>query len=113
MTVFHLAHASDWDAAVAAGDYRVSTRGMSLDEVGFIHAASAEQLAGVAERFYRDDPEPLVVLEVSEELLGFSVRWEDGGGELFPHLYGAIPIGAVTAVIPAVVDAAGRLILAR
>ncbi|MGH1550950.1 hypothetical protein ACRAWB_17940 [Leifsonia poae] len=27
MTILHVAHRSDWDAALQAGDYRTSTRG--------------------------------------------------------------------------------------
>jgi uncharacterized protein (DUF952 family) len=96
VTIFHIAHASDWDAALAEGEYRTSTRGLGLDTVGFIHASSAAQVPGVAEAFYRDDPEALVVLEIAED--GLDVRWEDGGaGELFPHVYGPIPVGSVNA----------------
>ncbi len=108
MTIFHIAHAADWDAALTAGEYRVSTRGLGLDEVGFIHASTAAQVAGVAARFYRDDAETLVVLVLDESLIDVPVRWEDGGnGELFPHLYGAIRPGFVTAIVPASFGADG------
>jgi uncharacterized protein (DUF952 family) len=108
VTIFHIAHAADWDAALAAGEYRVSTRGLGLDEVGFIHASTAAQVAGVAGRFYRDDAEPLVVLVLDESLIDVPVRWEDGGtGELFPHLYGPIRPGFVTAIVPASFGADG------
>ena len=95
MAVYHLARVADWDAAAASGEYRVSTLDRTLDEVGFIHASRAEQLPGVAERFYRDEPGDLVVLEIDES--GLDIRNEDGGaGELFPHIYGPIPVGSVT-----------------
>ncbi len=100
MTIFHLARVEDWDGAAASGEYRVSTLGRTLDEVGFIHASHADQIADVAERFYRDEPGDLVVLEIDDH--GLDVREEDGGtGELFPHLYGPIPVGSVRRVIPA------------
>ena len=35
--LFHLALADDWRDAQDAGAYRISTIGMTLDEVGFIH----------------------------------------------------------------------------
>jgi uncharacterized protein (DUF952 family) len=115
MTVFHIAHASDWAAALAHGEYRVSSRGTTLDAAGFIHASSAVQLAAVASRYYADDPEPLVVLEIDEaaaRAAGIDVRLEDGGGgELFPHLYGPILPPFVTRVSPARFDADGRFIL--
>lgn len=41
---------------------------------------------------------------------GIEVRFEDGGtGELYPHLYGAISPALVRDVLPAGVDAGGRL----
>ncbi|WP_436762255.1 DUF952 domain-containing protein [Streptosporangium sp. V21-05] len=102
MTILHLALASDWDAARQAGEYRVSTIGHTLDDVGFIHAcADHEQLRGVVERFYRDVTDPLVLLSVDPA--GLDVRMEEVPGdspEAFPHIYGPLPVSAVTAVQP-------------
>jgi len=112
MTIFHIAHRADWDAALVAGEYRISTRGLTLDQVGFIHASSADQLASVAELFYRDDPESLVVLEIDDSALDDAVRWEDAGsGELFPHIYRALHPADVTANVPAKFDESGRFVL--
>lgn len=33
--IYHIAAASDWEEAKRAGEYRISTRGQALDEVGF------------------------------------------------------------------------------
>lgn len=101
--IFHLALAADWDAAIAAGEYRVSTLGRTLEEEGFIHAsADLAQARGVAARYYRDVTEPLVLLQIEEDLLGCPVRFEvpDGAAEEFPHIYGPVPVSAVTAVTP-------------
>lgn len=81
----------------------MSTRGATLDDVGFIHACTPEQLPTVLERFYADIEEPLVVLAVEEadlDAAGAPVRWEPAPdtGELFPHIYGPIPISAVRVV---------------
>ena len=101
MTIYHLAHASDWDAALAAGEYLTSSRGVTLAQVGFIHASTAEQLPGVAGAFYADDPEPLVALSIDEALVT-DLRWEDiGDGRVFPHVYGPILPAYVTEVRPA------------
>lgn len=92
--VWHLAHRSDWQAAVTSGSYRTSTRGASLDEVGFIHGSRPHQLAPVAELVYADDDQDLCVLVMDEQTIrssGVDVREEDGGdGELYPHIYGPI-----------------------
>ena len=113
MAIFHVTTRSLWEAAEGVGSYRMSTKGATLDEVGFIHASSAEQLPIVASFLYRDSDEPLVVLELDDvgiRASGVPIPWEDGGaGELFPHIYGALDTVFVTAVHPAEFDADGVL----
>ncbi|WP_425465243.1 DUF952 domain-containing protein [Nonomuraea diastatica] len=95
MTIHHLALQADWDSARQAGEYRVSTRGCSLDDAGFIHCSrDLAQLRGVHSAFYTDVTEPLLVLDIDPA--GLDVRVEDG----FPHVYGPLPVSAVTAVHP-------------
>jgi uncharacterized protein (DUF952 family) len=100
--LYHLALRADW-AAVAAdgGTYEVSTIGRPLSEVGFIHCSFEDQLVATATRFYggRDD---VLVLRIDPTRLRSTVRVEnlEGGEEQFPHLYGPLPIDAVTAVEP-------------
>ncbi|PRZ42750.1 uncharacterized protein (DUF952 family) [Antricoccus suffuscus] len=106
--IFHLAHRSEWEA----GHYETSTRGVTLQEEGFTHCAFVDQLAGVAERFYADDPEELVVLEIDLDKLAAAqaeLRIEEAPGtaERFPHIYGPIPPAAVVRVRPARFDESG------
>lgn len=109
--LLHLALAGDWAQAQPGGSYRVSTRGLTLEQQGFIHLSFPHQLAGVAEAFYRDVGR-LVVLEIDQALLDHEVRVEPGtgavDGELFPHLYGALPVAAVVQVRRAGFDDTGR-----
>ncbi|MFI2753455.1 DUF952 domain-containing protein [Cellulomonas sp. P22] len=111
-TILHLARRADWDAALASGSYRVSTRGATLDQVGFIHASYPHQLAAVAELVYADDTAELCVLVLDREALlaaGTPVRDEDGGGgTAYPHVYGPIDPAFVTDVRTAGFDAEGR-----
>ncbi len=97
--LFHIATAADWERAQHDGSYRISTLGRHLDEVGFIHLAFAEQVDGVAARFYRDRTD-LVLLEIDPARLTAPVRVEKVAGtdERFPHLYGELPVDAVSAV---------------
>ncbi|MEB3159269.1 MAG: DUF952 domain-containing protein [Synechococcus sp.] len=99
--LFHLALASDWHQAVAAGGlYRVSTRGLLLDQVGFIHASTAEQLATTYQRYYSDAAEVLK-FTIDPQQLPSPLRADPApSGELFPHLYGPLPLSAVTSVSP-------------
>jgi len=100
--VHHLALLADWDAARRSGDYRISTRGRTLAEEGFIHACFADQVDGVARRYYADVTEPMVLLAVDLTKVGCEVKVEvpPGAPDAFPHLYGPIPLEAVVAAVP-------------
>ena len=95
MTIFHIAHADEWAEAVIRDDYRISSRGMTLDDVGYIHCSHAAQVDMVANSFYFDDEKPLVLLHIDESLVP-DLRVEDG----FPHVYGPISPEWVTEVQP-------------
>ncbi len=97
--IFHLAETDHWASAQPTGEYRRSTLGRSLEDEGFIHLSTAEQWPGVLGRFYRDHEGELVLLTVDPDLLEDELRWEPpvpGSDELFPHLYGPLPVSAVT-----------------
>ena len=103
--IYHLAEQADWEQARRDGSYTRSTRGVSLEEEGFIHASSAEQWPVVRSRFYADVAGPLVLLDIDESGLGSQVVYEVGDastGETFPHVYGPIDVEAVvdTTVLP-------------
>ena len=103
--LYHLALGPEWQAARADGVYRRSTRGRSLEEVGFIHLSNAHQVEATAALFYGDLPAGAVLLlTIDPQPLagaGWEVRFEQaGGGEPFPHLYGPLPLGAVLRAEP-------------
>ena len=100
--VFHLAVASEWETAQVAGDYRVSTRGVTLEQEGFLHASFAHQWEGVRERYYADVADPLVLLEIDPDLLDVPlvVETPEGADEAFPHIYGPLPVAAVVDARP-------------
>jgi uncharacterized protein (DUF952 family) len=104
--ILHLAKLEDWSEAVPLGYYSISTRDKTLQEVGFIHASTASQLSKVASFVYRDYLGELLILELDLaqlEAAGLKVLFEDGGnGELFPHIYGPIPVELVLHTKPAV-----------
>lgn len=102
-TIFHIALAADWAAAQEAGAYTTSTRGMTLAEVGFIHASRGDQWTSIRDRFYADVDEPLLLLRIDTRLLDVPVveePGEPGSAETFPHVYGPLPLDAVTSAIP-------------
>lgn len=100
--IFHIALRTDWDAACAAGGpYEISTRGRTLQEQGFIHCSRDEEQVGrVLRAFYADcaDLDDLVLLVIDTDRLNAPVRHEPVDGDVFPHLYGPLPLSAVIEV---------------
>lgn len=98
--IYHIAHATDWQVARQHGSYVAP----SLATEGFIHCATVTQVAGVAARFYRGVPN-LVLLSIDTARLTAEVRYEapaeaPDSPERFPHVYGSIPLAAITQITP-------------
>ena len=99
--VFHVALPGDWAEAQRAGEYTASTRGRTLAEEGFIHCSFADQVEGIATRYYADLDE-LVLLTVDPSLLTSDLVVEDpfpGAPQRYPHVYAPIPVAAVVATM--------------
>ena len=79
----------------------MSTIGRSLDDVGFIHCSFAQQVRGVADAYYRDRSD-VVLLSIDPSRVRAEIREETppGSDELFPHIYGPLNLDAVEAVEP-------------
>jgi len=110
--LLHLTERASWLAAERTGEYRLSTRGVTLADQGFIHCSLPHQLREVAERWYHD-ADDLVVLVIDEARVPAPVRFEAAapGVEDYPHIYGPLPVSAVTEVIPVSRDETGRFVL--
>ena len=99
--LYHLALRDDWQRAQAEGHYPHSSRGLPLRQVGFVHASQSHQVKPTLERFYGDLPAGAVLLLAIDPArlaaAGVEVRLEPApqSGELFPHLYDALPLEAV------------------
>ncbi|MCA8944006.1 MAG: DUF952 domain-containing protein [Planctomycetes bacterium] len=90
--VFHLAREHDWRAAQ---DREVYTGSAQDRADGFLHFSTADQIVESARR-HRAGERDLVLLRVDAHALGSALRWEPSrGGDLFPHLYGDLPLDAV------------------
>jgi uncharacterized protein (DUF952 family)/lysophospholipase L1-like esterase len=101
-SLFHIVAPAEWPAV---GQYRPA----SLAEHGFVHFSFADQVEGVANERFRDEPE-LLVVELDAAALGVEVRVEDsyGAGIAFPHGYGPVPVSAAVAAEPLVRAPDGR-----
>ena len=99
--IYHVTAADDWQAAQTHGEYRLSTRGKTLEEVGFIHASTAQQVSRVADAIY-PGVHGLVLLVIDRQRVRAPIR-EEGlqpGAERFPHIYGPLNLDAVIQVLP-------------
>jgi glutathione S-transferase len=99
--IYHIAYRRQWELARRADGYRQSTRGLTLEQVGYIHASRAHQVAAVANRFFAGERD-LLVLAIDEGRVRADVRDEPvpGSAESFPHIHGPLNADAVVEVIP-------------
>src|SRR3979411_2379540 len=94
--IYKICPASAWREAERQGVYRGSADDL---RDGFIHFSSASQVAGAARKDVARQT-GLFLIAVDADALGAALRWEPSrGGELFPHLYGELDLGEVTAIM--------------
>lgn len=101
--IFHITERQSWEKTRRDGVYRAP----SLDVQGFIHFSKRDQVIGVANAFYRNQTD-LVLLVVDPAKLSADLRYEAPDGllagepessERFPHLYGALNLDAVVRAV--------------
>ena len=67
---------------------------------GYIHLSCASQVAATLDKHF-SGVDGLVLAAVDLSGLGDTVRWEASrDGQLFPHIYGLLPVEAVVSVAP-------------
>ena len=100
--IYHIATAADWERARRDGEYSTSTIGKTLADEGFLHASQASQVADVANRYYRDVADDLLVLVIDPDRVRARIRYENvPGADLpYPHIYGPLNPYAVVAARP-------------
>lgn len=75
---------------------------------GYIHLSTRAQTAGTVAKHYAGQDD-LVLAMVDLAALGSTVKWEvSRGGALFPHVYGPLPLSAVTTSARLRLDETGR-----
>jgi uncharacterized protein (DUF952 family) len=106
MPLFHITTRAAWELAQTHGEYRAT----SLASEGFIHLSEDRQWRGVANRFY-SGVRDLVLLAIDADRLRAEVRREPADGDVYPHLYGALNLDAVTGVFALPLDDEGAICL--
>jgi uncharacterized protein (DUF952 family) len=110
--LLHITDPETWRQSRAAGEYAMSTRGVTLADQGFIHCSLPHQVGRIADLVYPDTSD-LVILVIDTDRVTAPVRYEAAGpgGEAFPHIYGPLNASAVTETVLVSRDATGQLIL--
>ena len=94
--IYKICPASAWREAERQGVFRGSPDDL---RDGFIHFSTASQVAETARKHFFGQT-GLFLIAVDADALGGALRWERSrNGELFPHLYGELDLGAVTAIL--------------
>lgn len=106
--IYKILPASEWREAKAKGVFE----GSAIDLTdGYIHFSTAAQAQETARRYFKDRPD-LMLLAVPTEGLGEALKWEPSrGGDLFPHLYAALPAASVVEERALELDAGGVPVL--
>ncbi len=96
LMILHITTQAAWETAVATGQYTAD----SLASEGFIHCSTPTQVVGTANALFRGQP-GLVLLCINPAQMQAPVVYEDcyETGQAFPHIYGALNLAAVTAVL--------------
>jgi uncharacterized protein (DUF952 family)/GNAT superfamily N-acetyltransferase len=93
--LLHMTTGLEWRSALHAG---------SVVGEPFLHLSTPDQVSLPANRLFTGRAD-MLLLVLDADRLGSEVRWEPGvatdpSSMVFPHLYGPLPVGAVTAVVP-------------
>ena len=104
-TVYKIVAADLWHAAEDSGVF--SGAGIDLND-GFIHLSTGAQARRTAQLYFAGQGS-LMLVAIDETSLGDALKYEPSrDGDLFPHLYGSLPLTAVLSVRPLPLGADGH-----
>ncbi|HEX6315044.1 MAG TPA: DUF952 domain-containing protein [Gemmatimonadaceae bacterium] len=102
--IFHLVTNQDLRSSLTSSSYRPAT----LDDLGFVHCAEEQSVLSVANDYFSEAADPVLLLAIDVRRLSSEVRYEAaapiaGGGTAhvasavtFPHVYGPLDTQAIT-----------------
>jgi uncharacterized protein (DUF952 family) len=96
-TVYKIVAADLWQATENSGVF--TGAGIDLND-GFIHLSTGPQARRTAQLYFAGQAN-LVLVAADGASLGGALKYEPSrDGDLFPHLYGPLPLAAVLSVRP-------------
>jgi len=90
--ILHITTRNQWQEAVLLGSYYTS----SLDDEGFIHCSTQQQILRSANEYYHGQSDLLLLCIISSAVKA-PIIYEDSynKGETYPHIYGTLNLDAV------------------
>jgi len=94
--IYHITNKSIRDKVYRNNSFRTG----SLETEGFIHCSPREKILEVANNFYKDQKD-LLLLCIDESRVKSKIVREDlyGHGYEFPHIYGELNLDAITEIL--------------
>ena len=95
--IYHLTPIEYFESIPADQPYRP----MDFEHEGFIHSTRGlEQLVIVANRYYRADPQSMVVLVIDADRVRAEIKNEQAeDGVVYPHIYGPLNRDAIIDIL--------------
>ena len=90
--IYHITTPAQWQQFAVLPFYEAP----SLQTEGFIHASKAHQVEETANRYYKNEPE-ILLLTIDPSLLVIPLLYEEAPNrkEEFPHIYGKLNKDAI------------------
>ena len=94
--IFHISTRHAWAAALSQGFYKPEM----FDSEDFIHCSTTEQVVDTANKFFKDEPD-LILLCINTKKVKGDIIYENlvGGEKMYPHIYAPLNTEAVERVI--------------
>ena len=93
MYIIHSAIKKEFEEEIKTGSYGRA----SINKCGYIHCSDMDTYYLVAPNF-KDEYIDRLILVIDTDKVENEIKWEDGGGLDFPHIYGLLNKDAIVAV---------------
>ena len=93
MYIIHSVNKEEFMSEIKTGKYGRK----DMEKSGFIHCSDLDTYYLVAPNF-KNDLNERVILLIDTDKVGVDIKWEDGGGVDFPHIYGLLEKEAIVGI---------------
>lgn len=108
--ILHIIEVDAWLKAKDEGIYSPT----SLEDEGFIHCSTKDQVVEVANLIYKGQGN-LLLLTIDSTKVTVKIVYEDlyETGKLYPHIYGSLNVDAVINAVPLLPNSEGEFALPK